>query len=321
MHEAGEQAHGIGAAAHAGHGHVGQTAGKFQHLGAGFAADDGLEVAHHERVGVRAHGGTQHIEGLGLVDPHLQGFVHGFLEGTLAAHGRMHAGAQHLHAGHVEVLADDVHFTHADDAFQAHEGGTGRGAHAMLARAGLGDDTGLAHALGQQTLADGVVDLVGAQMVEVFALEPDLRAAQLLAEVAAVEDRAGTTGKVQQQALHLLREFGVGQGFLEGLVQFVQAGLDGIGHILAAVRTKEALAVRLAEGFDIFAHDRSFTHAAACGCFSIGSYLHYAVRWRASRKHAGCPFLHGFRKSGGRLRHRTFSCRFTFHFTGGAHAG
>ncbi len=289
MHEAGEQAHGIGAAAHAGHGHIGQATGKFQHLGAGLAADDGLEVAHHERVGVRAHGGTQHIEGLGFVDPHFQGLVHGFLEGALAAHGRMHAGAQHLHAGHVEVLADDVHLAHADDAFQAHEGGAGRGAHAMLARAGLGDDAGLAHAFGQQALADGIVDLVGSQMVEVFALEPDLRAAQLLAEVAAVEDRAGTTGKMQQQALHLAREFGVGQSLLEGLVQFVQAGFDGVRHILAAIRAEEALAVRLAEGFDILAHGRSFTHAAACGLFSIGSYPHYAVRGRASRKHSIGP--------------------------------
>ena len=182
------------------------------------------------------------------------------------------------------MLADDVHLAHADDALQAHEGGTGRGAHAVLARAGLGDDAGLAHALGQQALAEGVVDLVGAQMVEVFTLQPDLRAAQLPAEVAAVEDRAGTTGKVQQQALHLLRECGVGQGFLEGLVQFVQAGLDGIGHILAAVRTEEAPAVRLAEGFDILAHGRSFTHAAACGWFSIGRFPHYAVRRQASRK-------------------------------------
>lgn len=48
----------------------------------------------------------------------------------------------------------------------------------MLARAGFGDDALLAHALCQQALPKGVVDLVRAQMVEVFALEPDLRAAK-----------------------------------------------------------------------------------------------------------------------------------------------
>jgi hypothetical protein len=48
---------------------------------------------------------------------------------------------------------------------------------AVLARAGLGDDARLAHAAGEQRLPDGVVDLVRAGVVQVFALEVDLRAA------------------------------------------------------------------------------------------------------------------------------------------------
>jgi hypothetical protein len=44
----------------------------------------------------------------------------------------------------------------------------------VLARAGLGDDAGLAHALGQQGLPEHVADLVRARVVEVLALEPDL---------------------------------------------------------------------------------------------------------------------------------------------------
>ena len=36
-HEAGEDAHGIGTAAHAGQAEIGQASGGFQHLGAGFA--------------------------------------------------------------------------------------------------------------------------------------------------------------------------------------------------------------------------------------------------------------------------------------------
>jgi hypothetical protein len=41
----------------------------------------------------------------------------------------------------------------------------------MLAGAGFGDDAGLAHALGEQDLADAVVDLVRAGVVQLFALE------------------------------------------------------------------------------------------------------------------------------------------------------
>jgi hypothetical protein len=48
----------------------------------------------------------------------------------------------------------------------------------VLARAGLGDDAALAHAPRQQRLAQAVVDLVRAGVQQVFALEPDARAAQ-----------------------------------------------------------------------------------------------------------------------------------------------
>jgi hypothetical protein len=57
----------------------------------------------------------------------------------------------------------------------ARHGGRGD---AVLARAGLGDDAGLAHALGQQDLAEAVVDLVRAGVVQVLALEVDFRPAQ-----------------------------------------------------------------------------------------------------------------------------------------------
>ncbi len=61
----------------------------------------------------------------------------------------------------------------------------------MLAGAGLGDDAGLAHALGKQDLADAVVDLVRAGVVQLFALEIDLRAAEMLGS-GARRNRAGS---------------------------------------------------------------------------------------------------------------------------------
>ena len=48
----------------------------------------------------------------------------------------------------------------------------------MLACAGLGDDGCLAHRLGKQGLAEAVVDLVGASVVKIFALEVNLSACQ-----------------------------------------------------------------------------------------------------------------------------------------------
>ena len=46
----------------------------------------------------------------------------------------------------------------------------------MLTSAGFGDNPGLTHAYGQQYLAHAVIDLVGAGMVQLIALEIDFRA-------------------------------------------------------------------------------------------------------------------------------------------------
>ena len=54
----------------------------------------------------------------------------------------------------------------------------------MLAGASFRDDAPLAHAHRQQRLSQAVVDLVRAGMQQVFALEIDLRSAQLAGKLA-----------------------------------------------------------------------------------------------------------------------------------------
>jgi len=52
----------------------------------------------------------------------------------------------------------------------------------VLAGASLGDDLGLAQPLGKQQLAEGVVDLVAARVVEVLSLKPDVCASGVLSQ-------------------------------------------------------------------------------------------------------------------------------------------
>ena len=93
-----------------------------------------------------------------------------------------HFRAEQLHAEDVRRLPANVLLAHIDDAIEAEMGTGGRRGHAVLAGAGLGDHAPLAHAQRQQRLAERVVDFVSAGVVQVFALELDLRPAALLGQ-------------------------------------------------------------------------------------------------------------------------------------------
>ncbi len=111
------------------------------------------------------------VRGLDARHPVAHRFVDGVAQRARAAGDRPHLGAQQLHAEHVGRLAANVFLAHVDDAVEAEVGTGGGGGHAVLAGAGLGDHALLAHPQREQRLAERVVDLVGAGVVEVFALE------------------------------------------------------------------------------------------------------------------------------------------------------
>ena len=69
-------------------------------------------------------------------------------------------GAQQFHAENVGLLPLHVGRAHEDLARQTEARAHGGGRDAVLAGAGLGNDALLAHALGEQDLAEAVVDLV-----------------------------------------------------------------------------------------------------------------------------------------------------------------
>ena len=83
----------------------------------------------------------------------------------------------------------------------------------MLARAGLGDDARLAHAPGEQRLAERVVDLVRARVREVLALEqhPDARRCRVgAAKPPRLVQRRWPSDVVLEQAIELVAERRVG---------------------------------------------------------------------------------------------------------------
>mmetsp|Transcript_59253 Transcript_59253/g.139760 ORF Transcript_59253/g.139760 Transcript_59253/m.139760 type:complete len:374 (+) Transcript_59253:221-1342(+) len=231
-----EDADGVAAAAHAGEHGVGLAARHLGHLHQALVADDALEVAHHHRVGVRAGHGADDVEGvLDVGDPVAHRFVERILQRLAAALDRHDGRAEQLHAVDVGALALDVLAAHVDHAFQAVARADRGGGHAMLAGAGLGDDARLAHALGQQRLANDVVDLVRAGVVEVLALEVDLRAAQFAAQALGVVNRAGPADEVRQLLLELGDELRVVAVVRIGVLELVERMDKGLGDEAAAI--------------------------------------------------------------------------------------
>ena len=158
--------------ADAGHGEIREPALDREQLRCRLVADPALEVADDRRVRVRAHRRPEDVvRRLDVRDPVAHRLVDGVLErGRPRRHGP-DLGAEGAHAQHVRTLALDVLGAHVDHARQVEQRAGGRGRDAVLAGAGLGDDPGLAQAAGQQGLAERVVDLVGAGVGEVLALE------------------------------------------------------------------------------------------------------------------------------------------------------
>jgi hypothetical protein len=160
---------------------------------------------------MRAGSGADQVIGVvDIGDPVAQRFVHRVLQRAVAGRDRLHFGAEQLHAEHVRRLALDVGGAHIDDAGKAEAGGDGCRRDAMLAGAGFGDDAGLAHALGEQDLADAVVDLVRAGVVQLFALEIDLGAAEMLRQAFGEIERARTADIVGAEMLQFRLEFRIG---------------------------------------------------------------------------------------------------------------
>ena len=126
---------------------------------------------------MRASGCANDVECVvDIGDPVAKSFVHRVFQRACAAGDRNDLRAQQAHAEHIGLLPFDVLGAHIDEARQAKTCADGCRGNAMLASASFRDDPRLTHTDGEQYLANAIVDLVRACVVQLIALEPDLRA-------------------------------------------------------------------------------------------------------------------------------------------------
>src|SRR5690606_31337112 len=189
-------------------------------------------------------------------------------------------GAEQLHPGHVERLALAVDGAHVDDALQAEQRGGGGGGHAVLAGAGLGDDALLAQPLGQQRLAQHVVDLVGAGVGEVLALEQHARAAGLLAEARHVGERGRPPRVRAQQVVELGQERRVLLGLGVGASDLVERGDERLGHEPAAEDAELAPGVGVVAAYAVAGEvGGGEDRALVCHCYPSAPWSGRVAGW------------------------------------------
>ena len=141
-----------------------------------------------------------------MTAPVTYGLVSGILECLVATLNGINLGTKHLHTFHVDMLALHIEGSHIDTAWHIHQRTHRSSSHTMLTSTGLGHNACLAHTLGYQDLANGIVDLMCPSMIEVFALQIELTAIPLAHTLGEIKWR-GTAYIVAQQLPILILEF------------------------------------------------------------------------------------------------------------------
>ncbi len=157
---------GVAAAADAGDQHVRDPALLLDGLRPDLLADHGLEVPDDRGERVRTHDRPQAVVGVVYAGgPLAHALRYRILERARTGLDPADLRPHEPHAVDVERLALHVLHAHVHHALQAHQSRGRRGGDPVLPGAGLGNQTGLPHLLGEEGLPENVVDLMGACVV------------------------------------------------------------------------------------------------------------------------------------------------------------
>ena len=118
---------------------------------------------------MRAHSGTNNVESiLRIFRPGADSLVGGVFQRSAARLHAFHPGAEHFHTENIESLPCHILFSHVHCTFHAEKSCACGRCHAVLSRAGLGNDLFLSHSFCQKNLSNHVVDLMSASMIQIF---------------------------------------------------------------------------------------------------------------------------------------------------------
>src|SRR3972149_4454080 len=236
-----EEAHGVRAAANARNEQLREPSGQALYLLPRLCAYDRLEVPHKHGVGVRAGDRAYYVECVVYVrHPVAERLVHGVLQGLRSRGDGVDPCSEELHPEDVRELPFYVVLSHVYLALEAEHGRDRGGGHAVLARACLGYDPLLAHPLGEEYLAYGVVYLVRAGVAEVFPLQEYIGPARLFGEPFGMVQGRWPADVLAQVIGKLLLEVRVLLPSVIGLFELHYGGHECLGNIPSAVYAEVA---------------------------------------------------------------------------------
>src|SRR6185437_52451 len=243
-HECVKDSHRVRSAADAGHHGCRQPARALENLRSRFRADHRLQVTHNTWIGSRPDHRADDVVAISHVRyPVANCFARGILQRLRPRRHRTHFRAHEPHPEDVQRLSPHVFLAHVDHALETEPGAHGCCRYPVLACTGLGDDPSLAHPPGEQRLSDGVVDFVGARVVEIFPLEVHGGSNQL-GEARRITQRGWTTDVGTEQIVQLGSEAGVRHGAIVLLLQLIERRDQRLGDISAAEHAKPVLSFR-----------------------------------------------------------------------------
>ena len=234
-----KQANCVRAAANTSEKMRGQALFRGKNLRARFAADAGMKIANHRRIGMRAENRTQEIvRGADVGHPVAHGFVDGVLERAAAGIDADHLRAEHAHARNVQCLALHVFRAHIDDTFKAEMRGHRGARDAVLAGACFRNDPRLLHLHREKALADGVIDFVCAGMQQVFALEINPRATKMRRKAFRELQRCRPPREILQQIVESSLKNRVSLGLFVNALKFEQRHHQRFRNVPATIRAE-----------------------------------------------------------------------------------
>mmetsp|Transcript_7366 Transcript_7366/g.18026 ORF Transcript_7366/g.18026 Transcript_7366/m.18026 type:complete len:482 (+) Transcript_7366:427-1872(+) len=209
-----------------------------------FFSNHALEVSDDGREGVGTDSRTNQIVCVANIsDPVRHGFVDGILECALTILNRDNLGTEGVHTENIKLLTFAIDSTHINSTVQSKHSTYGCGCNTVLSGTGFGNDTGLANSLGQKSLSNSIVDLVGTSVGQIFSLQPNVGSSCQLGQTFCLVKRGRSTDEFATEAIQFCQKLGIVLDFVVFFFNFLECNRESFGNVLSSEFTESGLVV------------------------------------------------------------------------------